>query len=278
MTTLEARGLAVGYADAPVLEDVSLVIPEKQITVIVGANASGKSTMLRTLARLLPPSGGAVLLDGRDIHRLSTREVALRLGILPQSASAPEGLTVFELVAQGRYPHQRWFRQYSDQDEAAIDQALNDTRTADLAYRPLDTLSGGQRQRVWLAMALAQDPEVLLLDEPTTYLDVANQLEILNLLRDLNQREGRTIAMVLHDVNQAARYAHHLVGLHRGRIVAAGTPQEILTAQLMHTVFGLESRVIPDPVTGTPMCIPIRPTRSGHDRRVTSLEGDGARS
>lgn len=262
---LEARQITVGYTNRPVLTGVSLMIPQGQVTVIVGGNGSGKSTLLRTLARLLKPSSGTVLLDGGDIHRLPTREVATRLGILPQGAVAPEGLSVFELVALGRYPHQRWFRQWSEDDEAIVRRALVATRTEAFAERLLDELSGGQRQRAWLAMALAQDAHVLLLDEPTTYLDVVNQLEMLNLLGELNRSEGRTIVMVLHDVNHAARYADHLVALDRGYVAAVGTPDEIFNETLMRDVFGLESRIMADPVTGTPMCIPIGPVTGGLD-------------
>lgn len=278
MTRLEARAISAGYDGRIVLEEVNLVLPEGGITAIVGANASGKSTLLRVLVRLLHPRSGVVLLDGRDIQRLPTREVARRLGILPQGATAPEGLTVGQLVAQGRYPHQSWFRQWSPEDEAAIGAALSATRTVDLVDRPLDTLSGGQRQRAWLAMALAQDPEVLLLDEPTTYLDLATQLEMLDLLRDLNRRKGQTVVMVLHDVNQAARYAHHLLALLQGEVVAEGAPERVVTEDLIRAVFGLISRVVPDPVTGAPMVVPVRPARdeaAGNGPASSSRPGRG---
>jgi iron complex transport system ATP-binding protein len=254
---LAAHDLVVAYDRAPILDGLSLEIPAGQVTVLVGGNGSGKSTLLRTLARLLKPRGGTVLLDGASIASLPTREVAKRLGMLPQGPVAPEGLTVRQLVAQGRYPHQGWLGQWSDQDEEQTRAALQATELSDLADRPLDALSGGQRQRAWIAMTLAQATPILLLDEPTTFLDVAHQLDILELLRGLNRRDGRTVVMVLHDLNQAARYADHLIALRDGRIVAEGRPSEILTEGLVREVFEVESRVIPDPVSGAPLCIPI---------------------
>ena len=227
----------------------------------MGANACGKSTLLRTFARLLKPTAGAVLLDGAEITTLPTREVAKRLGFLPQSPVPPEGLTVEDLVQRGRFPHQQLGRRTTDEDRAQVDWALNATGVDDLRDRPLDRLSGGQRQRAWIAMALAQDTPILLLDEPTTYLDLAHQLEVLDLLADLNE-QGRTIGIVLHDLNHACRYAHHLVALKRGQVYAAGAPDEIVDEVLVKQVFGLDSRVIPDPVTGTPMCVPIGRTVS----------------
>jgi len=254
---LRAERLHLAYDHVDVVRDLDLAIPPGRVTVIVGANACGKSTLLRALARLLAPRGGTVSLDGRQIARLPTREVATRLGILPQAPIAPEGLTVGDLVARGRHPHQRWFRQWSAEDEAAVRAALAATGTGDLADRPVDELSGGQRQRAWIAMALAQGTEILLLDEPTTYLDMAHQVEVLDLLADLNATEGRTIVLVLHDLNQACRYAHHLVALAGGRIVAEGRPAEVVTEDLVRQVFGLDTRIIPDPVAGTPLVVPI---------------------
>jgi iron complex transport system ATP-binding protein len=203
--------LYLAYEAREVVHDLTIRIPTGRITVIVGANACGKSTLLRALARLLKPRSGTVYLDGTDIHRLPTKEIATKVGILPQSPTAPEGLTVADLVARGRYPHQRWFQQWSREDEAAVDEAMRLTRLEALAGRPVDELSGGQRQRAWIAMALAQGTSTLLLDEPTTYLDMAHQVEVLDLLADLNTRRGRTVVLVLHDLNQACRYAHHLV-------------------------------------------------------------------
>lgn len=259
---LVGDGLTLAYDRMEVVRDLTVGIPDGSITCIVGANACGKSTLLRALARLLTPRRGAVLLDGRDIHRMPTRAVATALGILPQAPVAPEGITVADLVSRGRHPHQRWFRQWTGADEAAITEAMAATATLDLADRPVDELSGGQRQRVWIALALAQGTEILLLDEPTTYLDVAHQLDVLDLLVDLNRADGRTIVLVLHDLNQAARYSHHLIALSAGAVVAAGPPDEVVTAQLVEQVFGLRCQVIADPVTGTPLVVPI----GRHDR------------
>jgi iron complex transport system ATP-binding protein len=253
---LRATSLTVGYGEREVLHGVDVPLPAGQITAIVGANASGKSTLLRAFARLLKPSAGTVLLDGAEIASLPTREVAKRLGFLPQPPVPPEGLTVADLVQRGRFPHQRLGRRASAEDRERVEWALRATGTADLRDRPLDRLSGGQRQRAWIAMALAQDTPILLLDEPTTYLDLAHQLEVLDLLVDLNAA-GRTIGIVLHDLNHACRYSHHLVALRDGLVHAAGPPEEIVDEDLVRAVFGLKSRVIPDPVTGTPMCVPI---------------------
>ncbi len=255
--SLEARGLTLAYEKVEVAKGLSLTIPPGRITCIVGANACGKSTLLRALSRLLKPQKGSVLLDGQSIHRLPTKTVAMNLGILPQSPIAPEGITVADLVARGRYPHQKWFRQWSRSDEEVITDAMLATRTLDLATRPVDELSGGQRQRVWIAMALAQGTDLMLLDEPTTFLDLAHQVEVLDLLVELNQDEGRTIVMVLHDLNHACRYSHHLIAMLDGRLVADGTPEEVVTEALVKDVFDLRSVVMADPVSGTPMVVPI---------------------
>ena len=259
--SLRAHELTLGYGGTPVVADLSLELPPGAVTAIVGANACGKSTLLRGLIRLLAPSSGAVLLDGTELARLGTREVARRLGLLPQSPSAPEGLTVEDLVARGRYPHQSWLQQFSRDDQHHIDWALEVTDTAALRRRSLDALSGGQRQRAWIAMALAQDTETLLLDEPTTFLDMAHQVEVLDLLADLNREQGRTIVMVLHDLNQACRYADHIVAMHQGRIHAQGPPSEVVDAEMVRTVFGLDVRVVPDPEEHTPMCVPAKRRR-----------------
>ncbi|TJY69759.1 ABC transporter ATP-binding protein [Arthrobacter sp. CAU 1506] len=257
MRTLESRNLTLAYDQRTVVQDLTVRLPEGKVTIIVGANACGKSTLLRGLARLLKPAGGSVLLDGKDIHRQSTRDVAKVLGLLPQSPAAPEGITVAELVGRGRYPHQGWFRQWTREDDDAVNTALAATDTLELGERNVDELSGGQRQRVWIAMALAQQTDVLLLDEPTTFLDVSHQVEVLDLITDLNRRRGTSVAIVLHDLNLAARYADHLVAMKAGRVVAEGAPAQVVTAELVQTVFGLESRVIPDPVSGTPMVVPV---------------------
>ncbi len=254
---LRAEHVRLAYDDRVIVEDLSVSIPTGEITVIVGANACGKSTLLRALARLLTPRQGTVLLDGEDIRSLPTRVVAQRLGILPQQPVAPDGIVVGDLVARGRHPHQRWFRQWSTQDEEAVEEALRATRTADLADRSVDELSGGQRQRVWIAMALAQGTDILLLDEPTTFLDLAHQVEVLDLLAELNAAKQRTVVCVLHDLNLAARYAHHLVAMKDGAIVAEGPPATVMTEANVKEVFGLDSKVVPDPVTGSPMVVPI---------------------
>jgi iron complex transport system ATP-binding protein len=255
--TLRAEHLRLAYERLEVVADLSVTIPPGRITSIVGANACGKSTLLRGLARLLKPAGGTVQLDGRNIHELPTKELAAKLGILPQTPIAPEGITVADLVARGRYPHQTWLRQWSSADEQAVAEALEATATLELAERPVDELSGGQRQRVWIAMALAQGTEILLLDEPTTFLDVAHQVEVLDLLVDLNRHDGRTIVLVLHDLNQACRYSHHLIAMRRGAIVTEGHPSQVVTRELVEEVFALRCQIAPDPVCGTPMVIPI---------------------
>jgi iron complex transport system ATP-binding protein len=259
--TLEARALTLSYDAEPVVRELSLAVAPGRVTALIGANASGKSTLLRGLARLLRPDGGAVELDGKAIAEMKTRDVARRVAILPQAAATPEGLTVRELVAQGRYPHQRLGRRWSAADEAAVEGALAATGIGALAGRALDDLSGGQRQHAWIAMALAQDTELLLLDEPTTYLDLAHQVAVLELVRDLNERGGRTIVMVLHDLNQAARYADEVVAIRAGRIVAAGPPDQVVTAELVREVFGAEVEIIPDPSTGGPLCVPTMAAR-----------------
>ncbi|MGN7294813.1 ABC transporter ATP-binding protein [Rhizobium sp. SAFR-030] len=254
---LAATALSAGYGDRIILDGLDLPIPTGRITVIVGANACGKSTLLHTMSRLLFPRAGQVVLDGKSIHKVAPRDLAKTLGLLPQSPIAPEGITVADLVSRGRHPHQGMFSRWSRKDEEAVAAALVATKTEDLAERPVDELSGGQRQRVWIAMALAQDTRVLLLDEPTTFLDISHQVEVLDLLTDLNHARGTTIVMVLHDLNLAARYADHLVAMVDGRLHASGTPEEVLTVENVRTVFGLESRVIIDPTSGKPIMLPI---------------------
>ena len=255
--TLSAQDLVLSYGERLVVDGLSVTLPAGRITIIVGANACGKSTLLRGLSRLLKPAGGQVLLGGRDIHSRPAREVARTLGLLPQTPVAPDGITVADLVGRGRYPHQGWFRQWTPGDDDAVAAALEATGTLDLAERNVDELSGGQRQRVWIAMALAQETGILLLDEPTTFLDVTHQIEVLDLITDLNRRAGTTVAIVLHDLNLAARYADHLIAMKAGAIAAQGAPNDIVTEELVRDVFGLESRVIPDPVSKTPMVVPL---------------------
>jgi len=258
---LAAEQVRLAYDEHVVVHDVDLELTDGSFTAIVGPNGCGKSTLLRALGRLLRPAGGQVLLDGRAIARTPTREVAKVLGLLPQSPVAPEGLTVADLVARGRHPHQSWVRQWSRDDEAVVAEALEWTDMAELADRPVDALSGGQRQRAWISMALAQGTDLLLLDEPTTYLDLAHQIDVLELVGRLHAERGRTVAVVLHDLNLAARYAQRLVAMKDGVLVASGTPAEVLTEQLLADVFDLEARIVPDPVTGTPMVVPVRRLR-----------------
>ena len=255
--TLAANGLSAGYGDMEILHGFDLAIPPGKITVIVGANACGKSTLLRAMSRLLSPSAGQVLLDGKSIHKTPPRELARTLGLLPQSPIAPEGITVADLVSRGRHPHQNLFSRWTRKDDEAVDGALTATKTVELAERPVDELSGGQRQRVWIAMALAQEAEVLLLDEPTTFLDISHQVEVLDLLTDLNHSRGTTIVMVLHDLNLAARYADHLVAMTDGKVHVSGQPEDVLTEENVRHVFGLHSRIIIDPTSGRPIMLPI---------------------
>ncbi|SET22687.1 ABC transporter ATP-binding protein [Oceanicella actignis] len=256
MNRLRAEEISVGYPGRTVLDAMSLDIPDGKVTAIVGPNACGKSTLLRALARLIPTQGGRVMLDGRPIEKQRSRQVARRLAILPQSPAAPEGLTVLDLVRRGRTPHQSVLRQWSRADAEAVERALSLAGLEGLSSRMLDTLSGGQRQRAWIAMALAQDPELLLLDEPTTYLDLPRQIELLALIRQLNRDAGLTVAMVLHDVNLAARFADHIVALKDGKVRRQGPPAEVVTAETMQEVFSLPCTVIRDPVHGRPHVIP----------------------
>ncbi|NUT43985.1 MAG: ABC transporter ATP-binding protein [Thermoactinospora sp.] len=259
---LQAVDVRLAYGDRVVVDGLDLGIEAGTVTTIIGPNGCGKSTLLRALGRLLKPAGGEVLLDGKRIDKLPTREVARVLGVLPQSPTAPEGLTVADLVARGRHPHQTWYRQWSSDDESAVADALAMTGLSDLADRPLDELSGGQRQRAWISMALAQGTDLLLLDEPTTFLDLAHQVEVLELVRHLHSSLERTVVMVLHDLNLAARYADRLVAMRSGHIIAAGAPHEVLTEELLASVFDLDAKVIADPVAGTPLVVPIG-TRHG---------------
>jgi iron complex transport system ATP-binding protein len=253
---LTADRLTLAYGDRLVVEELALEVAPGRITAIVGANGCGKSTLLRALARLLSPTSGQIVLDGVELSSRPTKEIARLIGLLPQSPIAPEGIVVADLVGRGRHPHQGLLARWSRADDEAVAAALDATGIADLADRPVDELSGGQRQRVWIAMALAQATDILLLDEPTTFLDVAHQIEVLDLLVDLNRARGTTIVMVLHDLNLASRYADEIVAVCRGRIHALGSPGDVVTAELVSEVFGLDSEVIPDPLTGKPLVLP----------------------
>jgi iron complex transport system ATP-binding protein len=253
---LAAEALRVGYGERSVIDGLDIQIRHGSVTALVGPNGSGKSTLLKTLARLLAPSAGAVYLDGKAISRLPTAAVARELAILPQGPTAPEGLTVRELVEQGRFPHVGALRMLRVQDHEAIGAALERTGMAEFAHRPLSALSGGERQRAWIALALAQETPILLLDEPTTFLDIGHQLEVLDLVRRLNHERGMTIVLVLHDLNQAARYSDRMVALQRGQIVADGPPAQVLTPHLLERIFGVRAHIVPDPASGAPVCLP----------------------
>ncbi|WP_336632691.1 MULTISPECIES: ABC transporter ATP-binding protein [unclassified Microbacterium] len=253
---LHAADVTIGYDRRVISEGLDVRIPDGSFTVIVGPNACGKSTLLRSLARLLAPARGEVLLDGRSIARMPAKTLAREVGLLPQTSLAPDGIVVADLVSRGRYPHQGIIRQWSVDDARAVAAALDATRTTELSARLVDELSGGQRQRVWVAMALAQQTPILLLDEPTTFLDIAHQIELLELFRRLHG-EGRTLVAVLHDLNHAARYATHIIAMKDGRVVAEGEPRDIVTAELVREVFGLDCVVVPDPVAGSPLVVPL---------------------
>lgn len=268
MEAIETKSLTLSYGDNIIIEELDLQIPKGEITVFIGSNGCGKSTLLQSLARLLKPANGTILLDGKQILKLPTKEVAKQLAILPQGPIAPEGITVLQLVKQGRYPHQRWFQQWSEEDENKVLEALKLTGMETLADRPVDSLSGGQRQRAWIAMTLAQDTDTILLDEPTTYLDMAHQIEILDLLFELNETKKRTIVMVLHDLNLACRYAHHLVAIHDKKVYSQGKPEKVVTCELVKDVFQIDCQIAVDPIFGTPMCLP-----HGKGRRIVQKAG-----
>ncbi|MER6914739.1 ABC transporter ATP-binding protein [Streptomyces sp. NPDC000594] len=275
MQRLTAESITLAYDQRIIAEKLSVEIPDNSFTVIVGPNACGKSTLLRALSRMLKPSEGRVLLDGQTIHSMPAKKVARTLGLLPQSSIAPDGITVADLVARGRFPHQGLLRQWSPEDERIVRESMEATGVSALAERYVDELSGGQRQRVWIAMALAQQTPLLLLDEPTTFLDIQHQLEVLDLCAELHETQGRTLVAVLHDLNQAARYATHLIALHDGKVVAEGPPSEVVTAELVERVFGVRSQVIADPESGTPLVVPVARRKQGAARQgsVPAQEG-----
>lgn len=256
MVRLMTSKLDIAYEDRLIVEGLSVQIPQGQITALVGANGSGKSTILKTMARIMQPKSGSVLLDGKSIHKQSTREIAKQLAILPQNPTAPEGLTVTELVSYGRFPYQKGFGSMKAEDKAMVEWAIEATGMVDFYDRPIDQLSGGQRQRAWIAMALAQDTDILFLDEPTTFLDMAHQLEVLQLLEKLNATSNRTIVMVVHDLNHASRYAHHMIAIKSGKAVAEGTPVEVVSCDVLRNVFGIEADIVTDPRSGVPLCLP----------------------
>ncbi|MGW4636691.1 ABC transporter ATP-binding protein [Nocardia sp. NPDC004415] len=254
---LRAEKVRLGYKGNTISDQLSVDIPDGKFTVIIGPNACGKSTLLRALARLLPPDSGQVLLDGKPVTDYPAKELARQVGLLPQTSTAPDGIRVADLVARGRYPHQTLLRQWSRTDEEAVAEAMAATGVAELSARPVEELSGGQRQRVWISMVLAQQTPIILLDEPTTYLDIAYQIQLLDLCRSLQRDSGRTVVAVLHDLNHAFRYADHLIAMRDGRVVASGLPSEIVTAELVREVFSLRCRIVDDPETGTPLVIPL---------------------
>ncbi|WP_326696784.1 ABC transporter ATP-binding protein [Streptomyces sp. NBC_01754] len=256
MQRLTAESVTLGYDRRTIAENLSVKIPDNSFTVVVGPNACGKSTLLRALARMLKPGRGEVLLDGQSIHGLPAKKVARMLGLLPQTSIAPDGITVADLVSRGRYPHQGLLRQWSPEDERVVRESMESTGVDELAGRYVDELSGGQRQRVWIAMALAQQTPLLLLDEPTTYLDIQHQIDVLDLCAELHETQGRTLVAVLHDLNHAARYATHLIAMRQGEIIAEGAPGDIVTAELVEEVFGMRCQIIDDPETGTPLVVP----------------------
>lgn len=256
MKDLHTDNLQISYDKRIIVDGLDIAIPANKITALVGANGSGKSTILKTMSRLMKPSKGAVYLDGKTIHSQPTRDVAKQLAILPQNPSAPDGLTVFELISYGRSPHQSSFKSITVKDREIIFWSLRVTNLMELADRPIDSLSGGQRQRAWIAMALAQETDVLFLDEPTTFLDMTHQLDVLNLLKQLNQSENRTIVMVVHDLNHASRYAHHMIAIKEGKVIAEGTPTNVMTEQTLEDVFNIKADILIDPRSGVPLCLP----------------------
>ncbi|MEF2244450.1 ABC transporter ATP-binding protein [Paenibacillus sp. IITD108] len=268
MKRIYTERLDIGYSERLIVSNLNLSIPEGKITALVGANGSGKSTILKAMARMMKPLGGTVFLDGKSIHSQPTKEVAKQLAILPQNPTAPDGLTVSELVGYGRFPHQKGFGSLTAEDKKMIEWAIEVTGMGDFYDRPVDQLSGGQRQRAWIAMALAQGTNMLFLDEPTTYLDMAHQLEVLKLLQQLNQEQKRTIVMVVHDLNHATRFAQHMVAIKNGTLISEGTPEVVMTKDVLRTVFGIEADIIPDPRTGVPLCLPFELTGAAHEEAV----------
>ncbi|SFJ89724.1 iron complex transport system ATP-binding protein [Halobacillus dabanensis] len=276
MVRMSMNNLGVGYGEVKIVEDLNLHIPEGNVTTIIGPNGCGKSTILKAMSRLIEPKNGVVYLDGKAIHKESTKEIAKKMAVLPQTPKAPNGLTVYELVSYGRFPHQRGFGKLTDEDREIIHWALDVTGVLPFSERPIDALSGGQRQKVWIAMALAQETELLLLDEPTTYLDLAHQLEVLQLLEKLNREQGRTIVMVLHDLNHAARFADYMVALNNGTIVKEGTAHEVMTSSVLKRVFNIDASIVTDPRTHRPALITydlMGQEQTSQSKKTVSLYG-----
>ncbi|MFD2672734.1 ABC transporter ATP-binding protein [Marinicrinis sediminis] len=269
--SIQTSRLTLGYGEQTIIENLDLEIPKGKITVLIGSNGCGKSTLLRSLSRLLKPNGGTALLEGADIWKTPTKQLAKQMSILPQGPSAPEGITVLQLVRQGRYPHRSFLKPWSEKDEKIVNDALAATKLTEFKHREVDSLSGGQRQRAWIAMTLAQDTETILLDEPTTYLDLTHQIEILDLLFEMNEKHQRTIVMVLHDINLACRYADYIVAVKNKCVFASGKPEEIIQPEMIRQVFDMKCQIMCDPVFGTPMCIPF-----GRGRSVPSMQMLGA--
>ncbi|MHA6481099.1 ABC transporter ATP-binding protein [Paenibacillus sp. strain BS8-2] len=278
MIRLTTSDLAISYDDRLIVQDLNISIPQGKVTALVGANGSGKSTILKTMARIMNPTKGNVLLDGKSIHKQSTKDVAKQLAILPQNPTAPDGLTVSELVSYGRFPYQKGFGSMSKEDRQVVQWAIEATGMGEFTDRPVDQLSGGQRQRAWIAMALAQETDILFLDEPTTFLDMAHQLEVLHLLKKLNEMNNRTIVMVVHDLNHAARYAHHMIAIKSGVVRGEGSPVEVITPDIMREVFNIEADIVPDPRTGVPLCLPFALAETAHADKVMSAANQGDHS
>ncbi len=268
--SLSTNNLGIGYGEQMIVESLNLHIPKGKVTTMIGPNGCGKSTILKTMARIQRSRTGAVYLNGKAIHQMSTKDIAKQMAILPQTPEAPGGLTVYELVSYGRFPHQKGIGRLSADDRRMVEWSLEVTGMLPFYDRPIEALSGGQRQRVWIAMALAQETELLLLDEPTTYLDLAHQLEILQLLEKLNKEEGRTILMVIHDLNHAARFAHHMVALNSGAIVKEGAPHEVMTSEVLKKVFQIDAEIILDPRTGKPVCLTYDLLKKEEDQRLAT--------
>lgn len=275
MNNLRTDGLQIAYDKRVIVDALNIEIPKGKITALVGANGSGKSTILKTMSRLMKPSKGNVFLDGKAIHRQSTKEIAKQLAILPQNPTAPDGLTVTELVSYGRSPHQSGFKSMSVKDRDMIQWAIRVTSLDDFADRPIDSLSGGQRQRAWIAMALAQETDILFLDEPTTFLDMTHQLEVLMLLKQLNLQENRTIVMVVHDLNHASRFADHMIAIRSGQVISEGAPVNVMTEQTLEDVFGIKADIMLDPRSGVPLCLPYETCQACEIRQVaTKIAGE----